>query len=135
MLPLSFVGSENISFKNIDSVSDTIKNKISSSKIVLKTENGTKIEVSGESLTKISSINKESLEKQTDYPFTWRFLPFSFIGFRANIDKAELTYETEKLDHFSEEKSVKIHFVDHFQNSMNQDRSQYHSEDPPCCFG
>lgn len=31
MLPLSFVGSENISFKNIDSVSDTIKNKISSS--------------------------------------------------------------------------------------------------------
>lgn len=108
MLPLSFVGSENISFKNIDSVSDTIKNKISSSKIVLKTENGTKIEVSGESLTKISSINKESLEKQTDYPFTWRFLPFSFIGFRANIDKAELTYETEKLDHFSEEKSADL---------------------------
>ena len=108
MLPLSFVGSENISFKNIDSVSDTIKNKISSSKIVLKTENGTKIEVSGESLTKNSSINKESLEKQTDYPFTWRFLPFSFIGFRANIDKAELTYETEKLDHFSEEKSADL---------------------------
>ena len=108
MLPLSFVGSENISFKNIDSVSDTIKNKISSSKIVLKTENGTKIEVSGESLTKISSINKESLEKQTDYPFTWRFLPFSFIGFRANIDNAELTYETEKLDHFSEEKSADL---------------------------
>lgn len=75
---------------------------------MLKTENGTKIEVSGESLTKISSINKESLEKQTDYPFTWRFLPFSFIGFRANIDNAELTYETEKLDHFSEEKSADL---------------------------
>lgn len=100
LLPFSNIAGESASFADKNKIEEIIEEKIKSQKIKLSA-GGSSAEFSGELLSK-SKVNEESLDEIFEYPLAWRFLPFSFLGFKADNSSVKFILSDESKKIFDE---------------------------------
>lgn len=104
-LPFSRVRSDKIGVIDRGQVQEILENQFSESKIIIETNVNSEASFKGESILNNGTINESWLDAEMEYPLVWRFVPFSFYFFRANIQAVDLDIDESKLDNLAEEKA------------------------------
>ena len=106
-LPLSVVGGESVGFLGKDDLQERVIDSLPERKVLLnlgdKTGAGVKFNQLG-----AASFNSEALDEIYDYPLGWRFVPFSFLMFRADLTELSFNFDGKKLDVIVDEKTVEL---------------------------